>query len=669
MKYNTMFNVDALLSKAESSLFRDEIALSEFSLFGAPNEIYKIELASAISKLQRLLVEEKSEAVREELYYRIGKAYYLMSDFYTALAYFELITNHSLFKDRDLWKINALREIGKLEESLIEINEIDFNGLSPKEASLYYALKSDIFRQQEIKDSAAYYLGRSFEIGVPLKYKFYWQLCLGKMLSTIDVPQAKKVLRKIARSNSAPSLLTLKAEVELINIGSQSVDERITALRELLNRGYSIGLEWLVYAAQSDLYRLQNEVDSANVVSEKVLAHNTVPIAVKNLERWKQGQFMLLLNKLDDAVISFSQIDVEELSLLDKRSKTLILQRENWIVLLKLIDQQQSENTKSELYFSAMYELATFYRENKLYNDAKSILNDLVLINPSKQIDYLHDLYLFDKAGVEDENNVYQQKLVIKQKLYTKQEELYKLLDAEKYEELIVLADAIIDESILAIGDESRVAYIKAMAIGYSQSVSSFVSTLESIKEKYKGYPISELVHKYLEYIDKNKSKFALRKYALEKTKEYFSNRNIKQGDTPIESIKNDSQISNVGTFIDIQSRHGEAYYFVLLLEDMRINLTPVRYAIGQFIRTKHTNMGLGHDLLEFGSSCQLLRVGIFESLDAVTNFEHQVEKMLPEIIKFREKKYSTFVIQKSILDSVENISDIDYFVRKYINK
>src|SRR5699024_7142051 len=63
-------------------------------------------------------------------------------------------------------------------------------------------------------------------------------------------------------------------------------------------------------------------------------------------------------------------------------------------------------------------------------------------------------------------------------------------------------------------------------------------------------------------------------------------------------------------------------YYFVVNVEDERVNLASSRYGIGQFIRTRFRNKNWTHKLAEVNDENQLIYVGTFNSLAEVRDFE-----------------------------------------------
>jgi len=105
----------------------------------------------------------------------------------------------------------------------------------------------------------------------------------------------------------------------------------------------------------------------------------------------------------------------------------------------------------------------------------------------------------------------------------------------------------------------------------------------------------------------------------------------------------------------------------LLLLDDVKINLSATRYGIGQFIRTRFPRQGYGHNLSELDNSHQMIKVAVFENLVTAKEFESKILNLLPQIIKIDEKKYSTFVVPKSVLDMSEEMSIINDYLKKYI--
>src|SRR5690606_19104625 len=128
------------------------------------------------------------------------------------------------------------------------------------------------------------------------------------------------------------------------------------------------------------------------------------------------------------------------------------------------------------------------------------------------------------------------------------------------------------------------------------------------------------------------------RKVALEKSREIFQ---MKELELNVDTLASNSQMrdpQNIGTFIEYELPKLEPYYFVVMVENPRVNLAPSRYAIGHFLRTRYANSGYGHSLSFLGDTVQMISVGVFESLDVAKGFESNIVGFLPEIIKVGEK-------------------------------
>jgi tetratricopeptide (TPR) repeat protein len=664
IRYNALYNVDKLLLQVENN-FR----YSTSSLFGTPNKSYFANMDGVVTRLQELLPLTNHSYLQEELYFKLGKAYFFKAEYYNALAYLDLITDKSLSLDATLWKAKALYSLSKTNESLRIINDFPKDELSKKDKALFYALKADNFLVAYQPDSAATYLQQAVKTFLPKKYKQHWQLQLGKLYANKGNALASNYLRKVAKSNTVSDEIKLEAEIALANIKSNKLEQRTDALLRILNKGYSIGKEQKVFAAIADNFALASNLDTAVNYYQKSLQYQTESASFRNLVHWKLAKIYLQQNQIELAGNSLAEITLDSLDLVGQNYAVLIENYQEWLDLLISTKKLEKENANAESYEQALYELASFYRKYNLKDEALSLMKKLVEISAYQNMDYLQELALLDSDTIEFANQAYEQKLLKQRKFYTNYAQLYAAYESDKYSDVIRKVDSLLDEDSWEISHKSKFSYLQAFALGHIHPVDSLIEALENVRQNYIHTPEGKRADHHLGFIANNKSDFAKRKVALEKSREIFQ---MKELELNVDTLASNSQMrdpQNIGTFIEYELPKLEPYYFVVMVENPRVNLAPSRYAIGHFLRTRYANSGYGHSLSFLGDTVQMISVGVFESLDVAKGFESNIVGFLPEIIKVGEKKYTTFVIPKSIFELSKDKSQIDEYLDKYINK
>lgn len=85
LRYNALYNFDKVLKEAEEGMVREEIIWIPNSLFGVPDFKFQKDVEAAILKLLELLPQATDSEFKNSLYFKLGKAYCLKTDYYTAL--------------------------------------------------------------------------------------------------------------------------------------------------------------------------------------------------------------------------------------------------------------------------------------------------------------------------------------------------------------------------------------------------------------------------------------------------------------------------------------------------------------------------------------------------------------------------------------------------------
>src|SRR5690606_9584299 len=226
------------------------------------------------------------------------------------------------------------------------------------------------------------------------------------------------------------------------------------------------------------------------------------------------------------------------------------------------------------------------------------------LVIKDTAFDYFHLTAILDTSKVDILNKKYSELITRRQQFFTVYSNLYTQYQVDSFQNVIVGVENLVIDSSLFPQDRSRLAYLKAFAIGHSFPVDSLLRSFTEIVTTYnQDRAIVKRVHSHIDFIERNKSMFANRQIALEKARLLFADLGAIDNDKTTLEFVADSSINKTGTFIDYKLPELEPYYFVVLIDDLKINLSATRYGIGQFIRTRFPRQGYGHNLSELDNS------------------------------------------------------------------
>lgn len=127
----------------------------------------------------------------------------------------------------------------------------------------------------------------------------------------------------------------------------------------------------------------------------------------------------------------------------------------------------------------------------------------------------------------------------------------------------------------------------------------------------------------------------------------------------PAPPVKSPSIFSPAGT--------GE-YYFVVNVEDPHVNLSPSRFGIGQFNRSRYSRISIKHQLKAVNNENQLIFVGPFSNKELAADYERNILPLIKDIIKVSADKYDTFVISKENLEKLNTRAIIHAYGEFYKN-
>jgi tetratricopeptide (TPR) repeat protein len=337
-----------------------------------------------------------------------------------------------------------------------------------------------------------------------------------------------------------------------------------------------------------------------------------------------------------------------------------------------------------------------YYNLYRLYSD----------IDPVKS-EYYKNLLLkdypesnFAKVILDPDFN---QKLNDKNAEYTAfYNQLFSLVTHRKYTDAVTKADELIKqypENNLT----AQVYYLRAIALGHSQTLDPFRAELQEIIDKFPDDKlITPLVKQHLLFIDANEADirqrtavlvdsdpneipFLLRPIEVEKyvdekpisTKPKVAATTAKTvtkkapANAPNPAVANTAQPT--GTNKEAPSifsmRDSANYYFVINVSTNTVSLAPSRFGIGQFNRANFAaNTTIKHQL-KLVADHQLIYVGRFGSLAAVKDYARAIVPLLPDIMKVPSDKYNFFIITQENLDKLADQKTLDSYYDFYQTK
>lgn len=657
LRYNALFHLEKQLAYLEEELLLADIEKGYFSIIHQPFVSNPQTITDAIGRLQNLLQQQPPDNIRYAIYYQIARAYYLQADYYTAIAYLDLVPTSQYEVDAIMLRAQAMLHKKDSDSALRILHTLNPENLPKNKRATYYATKAAIFQHLQKIEPSIFYLQEALSHRPPKYYKAMWQLQFGKLLAPNEILKADKQFKKVASSLHGTSTLTITAHLERIKLQHTTSENKILSSSNLLHKGFTINKEWLIYSFIADEYQKSGVLDSAMLYYDKILKAQQAPLETKNYTQWQLAQLYVGKREFDLAGSHLDEIVLSSAHTFSEREIVLIQNKHKWLPLLA------KWNTEQDGAGRAQFELAQFYQSLGLQKNAFVLLEDLVQRFGNSNQEYVSSL-----AQISDNNQNPNVAYTEANELFVEAyNELYAQFEDGDFDQVIHQADSYLRNNSLSPQVLSKLAYLRALAIGYSQPVDSFLQALDLLIANYNFDPLlHDRALAQARFIRENISEFILRPQALERSIGSLALFEVQTtADVTLKSVNS----TNNGTLIVDDLPINEPYYFVILVDDATSNLTPTRYAIGQFMRTQFSHAAYKHALVSLNSGHQLIRVGVFESLEAVRLFEKRIVDLLPEIIKVREKKYSTFVIPKMEFDREQDASSINKYLNKYISK
>ncbi|EOR92717.1 TPR domain protein [Arcticibacter svalbardensis MN12-7] len=380
----------------------------------------------------------------------------------------------------------------------------------------------------------------------------------------------------------------------------------------------------------------------------------------------------------------------------------------------------------NERIAAAMYEIGDFYRTELQDNEeAQKTFENLLALYPASSYasSTLYSLYLLnlDKNPAKADNY---RKLIInrypesnfskslqnplfnmqsaeKEKTFNQDyTAIFELYTQKKYREVIQLTNEFKNRNNRTFLS-AQLAYLDALATGHLQKLPAFEESLQSIISTFpEDSLVTPLSKQQLQYVDLNRQELMKRNTALlendSKSAIYEpeilpeSNGHVKHISNPSNQSKLENKISTIendGIPDKTKSSEGPAvptnqvlaeaqfslpdsaeYYFVINILDSRTNLSPSRFGIGQFNRTRYLSLPIKHQLKVVNKENQLIFVGPFTSRTSANSYENNIAPLIKDIMKIPSDKYNTFIITKEGLEKLNTGTIIQSYV-EYFNK
>jgi len=347
------------------------------------------------------------------------------------------------------------------------------------------------------------------------------------------------------------------------------------------------------------------------------------------------------------------------------------------------------------------YNLYRLYSE--LDSEKKTIYKNQLLSSSPESIyaKIINDPDYLNKLGQESQ---------ILNELYSK---AYTLYTQKAYEPVIKLADSVLlivkQDNQATVG--AQLSYLRALAIGRTEPISNFEEELKNINRRYPDNKlIAPLITQHLLYIDSNRVALQDRHTALTdveggrqqfvdepiltKWPELAFNRdaptptprrglagNLSKNQTAIKVTPFNSTVGMQGRIKVAAFKKGEhdnsfrdltllpdsaIYYFVIHVENARINLSPSRYGIGQFNRGQYAARNLVHQLKRVDDELQLIYIGKFNSYEDVNEYQAHILAQLNAIMKIPSSSYNTFIVTEENLQQLTDFDKVNDYSIQY---
>lgn len=299
---------------------------------------------------------------------------------------------------------------------------------------------------------------------------------------------------------------------------------------------------------------------------------------------------------------------------------------------------------------------------------------------------------------------------IAEETLYAEFSSVYKLLEAGDYSRLIRRVDSIsANQGRTPLAAQFN--YLKTLAIGYSSPLAAFE---QSVREHISAFPDDQLAtplaNQHLVYIAAHRSELEQRIPVLLKADSFFPAQDAPtrvraapataastaqeagaQKPASEEARRRQDLLPDSGTIKSAAISGGSVsiltpapahqhpggakihlperaeYYFVVNVNSASLDLSPSRFGMGQFNRSRYGGK-ITHRLKTVKNSNSLIFNGPFESLTEVKAYEQAIMPLITDIMKLASERYNTFVSTKENLDALSSAEAIEQYAEDYRN-
>jgi tetratricopeptide (TPR) repeat protein len=656
-------------------------------------------LVSTVSRLKKMLRDDKNKGFTDQIYYIIGESYLDHNQEDEAIKSYKL----------------SLREPSnnnyQRASTYLKIADIYFDKAAYDTSKHYY-------------DSTATLIDPTFPQYATIQAKIENLDDLVKQLSIIAEQDQLQNLAKLPENERLKAIDSIFEYKEKAAIAIKKGEEN-SKKKQVTNPEYAANFSNKQSTDKSFYFNNPNAISNGLTEFKRRWGNRSLE------DNWRIRDKQSSLTARNNTDIS--PTNAEDIA--NQRDSSAIITKEDFIEAVPLteIALKESNNKIIEAYLK----LAEIYRDNLKDQEATAKIYATLLERfPSvKEKDFvLYNLYrLYTELG-DQRKNSYKNQL-----LTTSPESIYaKIINDPKYlsklgEESQTLNNIYIDaynlyadkdyQQVIAIADSlnsvfgkdnhldiaAQMAYLKALAIGRTSSLQSFEQELKKIQSDYADNKlISPLVNQHLSYIDSNRVSLQDRKIAImdiEDGREQFVDEPVltkwpelafNRAETPppprrslAGNLNNQQNIQvtpfnstvnlqgkvkiasytpgqQVNSFRDLELLPDSAiYYFVINVDNAKVNLSPSRYGIGQFNRGQYLDKNLTHQLKKVDDELQLLYIGKFFSYEDAKVYLDRITPQLKTIMKIPSENYQPFIITEKNLGEITDFDKVnDYLIR-----
>ena len=665
-----------------------------------------------IATLNKLLKEDKNKEFKDQIYYQIANAY---------------VDKGNLDKATEYYKIASHTVPGTVKQkglSYLKLAELNFDSLKNyTQAQLYY-------------DSTLQYLPKNYPDYKNIAVKANNLQYLADRLTIIET---QKQLLKFA--NLSDEEMNTK------------VDEMILVQQNTLSSPSTLQAQSILPATQQGSI---SDFSASNQTGGSFYFYNSAALS-QGLNGFKKrwGQRKLTDNwrsSTGGLGTDLAKNNSQQQNISNSLTTNTVITPEirdsikaDFIKTLPI--SPSSKITANDKIATALYEIANFYKD-VLKDDYKAAeaYEAIVLNYPNNNnaASIYYQLYrLLEDKDVE-RSDKYKQQLLLKfpnsvfaktisDPNYGKEEELlertikdeyagvYALYLQKKYEEVIKQINTL-ESSLGSFRKlEPQFAYLEALAVGHTQKLPAFLTSLNDIVKNYpENEDITPTIKKQIEFIDKNKSVFELRPRALisydanDKTlngkevviipkveqpkaqlitkspeikKEETKAEDLKSVIAKIPEIKKEESvvqqpidapilvppveaISGKSKAIIFSVNERQKHLIVIDINDPAVNIAKPFSRVSQYFYSKFDQSDLNIVIRVVDRTDKFIIInGEFYSKAEAAKVLTDLEEKLPELMEGLQNQYRKFVVSESNLKLLLNKDAVEQYIKSISDK